>query len=200
MADQKTISTYDAQAAEYATLVQQELPEPALMDFIACLNAGDTVLDLGCGPAHASATMRAQGLQVDPVDASAQMVALANANFDIGARQAQFSDITGDAIYAGVWANFSLLHATAEEFPQILSTLKRALKAEGYLHLGMKLGDGSARDKLQRFYSYYSEAELRQHVETAGFNVQRTNQGADKGLAGDVEPWITLLCQASKLA
>jgi len=198
MADLETISVYDQKAAEYAEFVQQEEPHPSLLAFISQLNPSDYVLDLGCGPAHASATMYAQGLRVDPVDASAQMVELANQLFDIGARQAQFADISGQDIYEGVWANFSLLHASTDDFPLILRALRHALKPGGLLHLGMKTGDGSARDHLQRLYSYYSESQLRQLLSDNGYEVDSVVQGEDMGLAGDVEPWIVLLCRSTK--
>lgn len=197
MTDSKTIAVYDSQVHDYAAFIHQHNTDPWLPAFIARLKADDYVLDLGCGPAHSSAVMREQGLRVDPVDASAQMVKLANDTFDIGARQATFTDVNEVAIYDGVWANFSLLHASAEDFPKILSALHTALKPLGILHLGMKTGAGSKRDKLDRFYSYYSEDKLRAHLEGAGFVVNETEHGEGKGLAGDVEPWIIMRSSAA---
>ena len=196
MTDSKTIAVYDSQVDDYAAFIHRNNTDPWLPAFIARLKADDYVLDLGCGPAHSSAVMREQGLRVDPMDASEQMVKLANDTFDIGARQAAFTDVDEVAIYDGIWANFSLLHASAEDFPQILSALRTALKPDGILHLGMKTGAGSKRDKLDRFYSYYSEEELRAHLEGAGFVVVNAEHGEGKGLAGNVEPWIVMLSSA----
>lgn len=200
MTDDRTIAVYDAQVDQYADFVQRLSVEPALLRFIERLNSGDLVLDLGCGPAHSSATLREHGLRVDPVDASAQMVRLANDTFDIAARQAQFSDIDATHLYHGVWANFSLLHARSEDFPGILAALHTALKPSGLLHLGMKLGSGSTRDKLDRYYSYYSEGELREHLRRAGFETLAVVLGEGAGLAGDVEPWIVLQGRATSAA
>lgn len=93
MIDQKTIAAYDERVDAYADITRREKPDPALLTFIARLPAGGYVLDLGCGPANASVVMRDSGLRVDPVDASAEMVRLANATHDIGARQADFRAI-----------------------------------------------------------------------------------------------------------
>lgn len=193
MTDEATIAVYNTQAAQYADLVQRVEPHPTLLDFMANLQANDWVLDLGCGPAQASAQMRDHGLRVDPVDASEQMVEMANKAFDIGARQALFDDIDSQDEYDGIWANFSLLHASAEEFPVLLVALHRALKPTGILHLGMKLGSGCVRDRLDRFYSYYTQEELIEHLCRAGFEANKVTLGEDKGLAGDIEPWIAVL-------
>ena len=44
--------------------------------------------------------MRKSGLRVDPIDASIEMVKLANSLYNLKARQAEFSDIDGEDIYA----------------------------------------------------------------------------------------------------
>lgn len=187
--DKETISVYDNQAEEYAALVKGE-PHESLLAFIQQLAPKSYVLDLGCGPADASATMRQHGLRVDPVDGSTEMVRFANETYDIGARQATFSEIDVVDSYDAIWANFSLLHATRAEFPTILTALQKALKSGGWLHLAMKLGQGEARDTLGRFYTYYSEEELSNYLTNVGFTVEATRTGEDMSFAGVVEPWI----------
>jgi len=192
MTDQKTISVYDTQVDNYAELVNKQTVDDTLLNFISRFKPNDFILDLGCGPASSSATMREHGLRVDPTDASIEMVKLANKTFNIGARQLLFEELDATNTYNGIWANFSLLHASREEFPSILSSLHLSLKPNGLLHIGMKLGTGSARDKLDRYYTYYSEQELRDLLAQAGFNVEREEQGEALGLAGSKEPWVAL--------
>jgi len=192
--DQKTISVYDNQAESYAELTNDS-PDKTLLEFISILKANAYILDLGCGPAQHAATMRSHGMRVDPVDASAEMVRLANENYNIGARQAKFTEINGIDLYDAVWASFSLLHATRAEFPQILTSLYSALKQDGYFHLTMKLGEGEERDKLGRFYTYYSQDELSDYLKTTGFTIENITIGEAMGLAGFVEPWIMFTSQ-----
>jgi SAM-dependent methyltransferase len=196
MTDYKTISVYDSQVDNYVEFIDKQPVDNILLDFIARLEPNDYVLDLGCGPAISSATMREHGLRVDPTDASKEMVKLANITFDIGARQAVFEDIDPKCTYDGIWANYSLLHATAKDFPDILKVLHQALKPKGILHLGMKIGQGSIRDKLDRYYSYYSQEELLGYLGKAGFVVENVELGEAQGLAGNIEPWIALTCIA----
>ena len=196
MMDTETIAVYDKQAGSYADLFKRGDVDPTLLDFMAQIEPGGYILDLGCGPASASSVMRQRGLRVDPVDASAEMVQLANSRYDIGARVALFSDISCHNVYDGVWANFSLLHATANDCRHIISALHDALKPSGIFHLGMKTGSGSARDRLGRFYTYYSEQELIQILTEAGFEIDHVKNGEGRGLAGTVDPWVTIRATA----
>jgi len=192
MPDAKTIATYDAKARDYAKLVSTDAPDASLLDFINALPAGGTVLDLGCGPATASAHMRAAGLAPDPVDASPGMVALANETHDIGARLGVFDDIDGVAAYDGVWANFSLLHAPRDDLPRHMAALARALKPGGLLHIGMKTGDGSKRDAMDRLYTFVAQDELTKLVTDAGLSVTWTKTGKERGMAGTMDPYILM--------
>lgn len=198
MIDLETISVYDDQVDSYHQLIKPDRDDRTLEKFVDLLTPGGYVLDLGCGPATASSTMREKGLQVDPVDASDEMVKLANKTYDIGARKACFHEIDAVSVYDGIWANFSLLHATQSEFIEALAALRRAIKPDGYFHLGMKTGEGHARDRLGRFYTYYSQDQLTGYLSDAGFTVIHTEEGEGRGLAGSVEPWITMTSVATQ--
>lgn len=196
MTDQETIAAYDARVGDYENFIRRAEPDPALLAFIVRVAPGGRVLDLGCGPAASSAVMRDHGLQVDPVDASAEMVQLANSTYDIGARLASFHDIDEEGTYDGIWANFSLLHARREDFPIHLRALHRAMVPGGAFHIGMKTGQGTKRDGLGRFYTYYSQDELSARLTESGFFVDDFVLGEGPGLVGVVEPWITMTATA----
>ena len=189
-ADERTIAAYDARAGAYAERFDAAGPDRNLQDFIAALATGARVLDLGCGPGNASAFMRAAGLKPDPIDASAKMVALANARHAIGARLATFDDIGGVGEYEAVWANFSLLHAARGDLPRHLSAIHRALKPGGIFHIGMKTGSGAARDGIDRLYTYVTRPELLGLLAGAGFAVMDITEGSEVGLAGTDDPFI----------
>ena len=192
MTDDKTIAAYNAQVHHYLKMVSELDVDPILLRFIDQFKAGDYVLDLGCGPGISSAVMQGKGLRVDPIDAAEAMVQIANDKFNISARQAPFSDIDSVNIYHGVWANFSLLHAQPQDFVAILFSLHQALKPQGLLHLAMKLGQGSKRDKYERYYAYYSQIELETYLNNAGFGIVDTTLGESLGMAGETEPWMAV--------
>lgn len=192
--DVKTIDIYDAQADAYAKLTQNPGEMDELEAFVAAVRVGGRALDLGCGPGIYAAHMAARGLVVDAVDASREMVALAAAQPGVAARMARFEDISEIAVYDGIWANFSLLHAPRREFSGHLVRLKRALKSGGVLHLGMKLGTGEGPDDIGRFYTYYGEDELEKYLNEAGFSISERHHGCGAGLSGEMADYITVLC------
>ena len=192
MADARTIATYDAKAADYANLTGSEKPDATLQSFIDLLPASGHVLDLGCGPGTASAHMRAAGLVPDPVDASEGMIAVAKEKHGLNARLGRFEDVDGDAVYDGVWANFSLLHAKSEALPDHIAALFKATKPGGILHIGMKTGTGAARDKIDRLYTYVTVEELKGLLTAAGYDVTDVREGAEMGLAGTIDPFVIM--------
>ena len=193
MTDKETLRVYDAKAAEYAKLIKRENnDDPHLDRFINKLPTGGRVLDLGCGPGISAACMANAGLQVDAIDGSAEMIAMATQHQGVTAWQATFDEITGTNIYDGIWANFCLLHASKEAVPQHLAALVTALKPGGAFHIAMKLGSGSQRDTIGRLYSYYSEPELTNLLVAAGLTVAETAHGRTVGLDGTEADWIVM--------
>ncbi len=195
-ADAGTLAAYAGRAQDYAGRFNRARPDADLQAFIDAVPAGGRVLDLGCGPAATSAHMRAAGLDPDPVDASPEMVALANETFDISARLGEFDDVNAEAEYDGVWANFSLLHAPRSALPRHFAAIARALKPAGVLHVGLKTGSGEKRDALGRYYSFVTVHELQELLTEAGLRVVFVREGEERGLAGTLDPYV--ICRAIK--
>ena len=192
MPDRETIAWYDSAAETYAGKFGKGAPDERLTGFITLLQPGDRVLDLGCGPARASAHMRDAGLDPLPVDASQGMVDLANATYGIGAQVMTFDDLDFDAEFAGVWANFSLLHAPRDAFPRHLQAIARALLPGGVFHIALKTGAGMRRDHLGRQYTYLTVPELRELLRDAGFTVIYEHEGREVGCAGTEDPFVAM--------
>lgn len=192
MVDKRTIALYDAKAADYADLVVSEKADAQLQAFMDLLPPKGDVLDLGCGPAFASALLRDAGFTPDPVDASQGMIDIANAKFDINARLLTFDQIDMINHYDGVWANFALLHAARDDLPRHIKALATALKRDGIIHIGMKTGTGEARDSIDRRYTYVTKDELHGLLYDAGFVVLGTDTGEDLGFDGTIAPWVVM--------
>lgn len=191
--DRETVAVYDARAQDYADcLGRSSDPMPSLTVFIDGLPKGGRVLDLGCGPGSWARLMAEAGLEVEAIDASEAMVAETAKLPGVTVWQSSFEEISAEARYDGIWANFSLLHAPRSEITGHLARLHRALKPGGRLHIGLKEGTGSARDGLGRFYTYYTVAEMRGLLEALEMTVGDLREGADEGLDGVVAPWFTL--------
>lgn len=196
MPDKITQDIYNAHADEYGKLTLELAEKARLRRFIASLPIGSAVLDLGCGPGWAAAAMRDAGMNVTAMDASPEMARVAKELYGIDVTVMPFSALTAQQAFDGIWAHFSLLHAPRAEFPGHLVALHRALKPGGKLLLGMKLGTGEHRDKLQRFYSYYSADELRALLADAGFTLTHTETKTVPGFDGTPSPSIILSAHA----
>ena len=193
MADPETLKVYSNKAEEYADLVGEAAgQDPHLIAFISLFAKGSTILDLGCGPGHAAHAMANAGLLVTATDAVPEMIGRAGTHPGVRARVATFDDISGENLFDGIWANFSLLHAPRSDMPRHLSALHAALKPEGILHIALKSGTGEKRDALGRLYTYYEDAELTAFLNAAGFTVKNRASGCEKGLDGVPANWIAL--------
>lgn len=193
MTDPKTLKTYADMAEKYADLTDTPVEKSSTFaSFVAEVTDGGHVLDLGCGPGNFAAAMADAGFTVTATDAVPEMVALAAKHAGVQAEVATFDDITGEALYDGIWANFSLLHAAREDMPRHLNALHKALKPGGIFHIALKSGEGSKRDKINRLYAYYTQAELTELLTQAGFTVTHHASGNDIGMDGVAADWIAL--------
>jgi SAM-dependent methyltransferase len=197
VSDPETLQVYAEQAEEYARLTDDfNTTDPALSAFLDALPKGGTVLDLGCGPGASAASMAQAGLRVVAVDPVAEMVALAGRHAGVSARQASFDDIDAVAEYDGIWASFSLLHAPRADLPRHLAALFRALKPGGLFYIAVKTGTGEKRDRLGRFYTYYTDAELSGHLEAAGLTITDRRTGSGRGLDGSEAAYVAITAHA----
>ena len=193
MSDAETLKVYAKRAKDYADRFGgAKSAEKHLRSFLDGLPPGARILDLGCGPGHAAAAMRAEGFEVEAWDASPEMAQVGRDIHDLDIRVATFDALEGSALYDGIYANFSLLHAPKTEMPNYLARISQALKPSGLFHIGLKTGAGEKRDAIGRFYAYYTDDELTKLLAVAGLNVETRATGEERGLDGTLAPWIIM--------
>ena len=196
--DTETIKYYDKSAESYLDKVCNTYPDSDLLSFINSIKSGGTVLDLGCGPGNSSAMMQSAGLNVQASDCSQKMVDIAKNKFNVDAIKAEFKELSEIDLYDGVWANFSLLHAPRSEMLSNLKKINRSLKKKGYLHIGLKIGNGEKRDTLGRHYTYYQPKELKSLLISAGFTINTIRLDMDGAISmtGMIEPFMIVTAYA----
>lgn len=190
-ADTKTIEAYSQRVSDYQDVIDGSSDYRNLKAFIDGLPDGARVFDIGAGPGHDAVQMTEAGLDVTALEPTPEFADLIE-NQGIRVQRKTFSGINEEDYFDGVWASFSLLHATRTELPVHLKQIAHALKPGGLFVLGMKTGSGETRDKFGRFYSYYTRNELSGLLQDAGFTVQSSSEGSARGLAGSKEPYVII--------
>lgn len=182
--DIQTLDFYTENATGYAEYVKDEADNPQLAAFAAMLEPGARVLDFGCGPGWAANRLKSLGFKVKGFDGSAGLAEEARRRYGLQVRVGRFEDFDEIDAYDGVWASFCLLHDSRAATPGHLMRLARSLRPGGVLYVGVKEGEGEERDSLGRYYTYFSEAEMRQYLVEAGFSVLRTETETATGFSG----------------
>lgn len=198
MADAQTMRFYAGAAKTYAAHTSEQ-PDPQMRDFVTALPAGAHVLELGSGGGRDAAFMLAQGLDVHPTDASAELAAEAARRIGRPVTIMAFDQLDAEAAYDGVWASASLLHAPKDELTADLGRIHRALRPGGLLIASFKAGNGEGRDQFGRYYNYPDRITLQGHFQAAAA-WQRLDITARAGSGYDRLPTTWLWVSARKSA
>ncbi|MBJ3786293.1 class I SAM-dependent methyltransferase [Devosia sediminis] len=169
MADDDTLRFYADNATTYAQH-RTSASGGALDRFLAALPAGGRVLELGCGNGMDAERMLALGFDVDATDGTPGLVVEAQKRIGQRARVMRFEDLDAESDYDGVWASASLLHVPAAGLPQVLGSIRRALRPGGTFVASFKAGSGEGRDRLGRYYNYPSAARLGADYRAGGWS------------------------------
>ncbi|MBF9044448.1 methyltransferase domain-containing protein [Rhodobacterales bacterium HKCCE4037] len=192
--DRQTINIYEAEAARYAGLPITGTQRAAITRFLSMLPQKATILDAGCGPGIHAEAMLSAGHDVHGIDPTRAFVTDALSR-GVNARLGTFDDISGEAIFDGIFASFSLLHAPRADLPRHLAAMVTALKPKGALFVGMKSGSGESRDRIGRRYTYVTELEMRRLLRDLGADVIHVDTGEEAGLSGEVAPYFLMFAR-----
>jgi len=180
--DKQTIDTYDKLAKEYdeeTTSFWELFPSPFINAFADRIDG--QVLNVGSGPGRDGLLLKSKGLNITCIDASKSMVEMCQAR-GLEAIQADFSALPfSDENFAGAWAYTSLLHVSKKDISIALDEIRRVLKTNGTLGLGMIEGNVeeyrlSTGVDLPRWFSFYTKEQLEKALASHGFEVVHFEQ------------------------
>ena len=163
----KTIRSYEKTAGRFRDTV-------ALLDnyhetydyLLSLLHAGDSVLDLACGPGNISGYLADRmGLRITGFDLSEQMLTLARERVPTGEFRVQsIIDFSRTVPVDLVINGFGLPYLDDEQVDSTLAASCRALKDGGYLYLSFMDGRGEGFETTsfgmdEEFYVHYHDRE-----------------------------------------
>ena len=163
--------------------------------FLELLEEGDTILDMGCGSGRDSLTFYDLGYDVTPLDGSEEMCRLAEVHTGLDVLQMTYEEMAFDGAFDGVWACGAFVHIPKDEMPALFRKVARALTEGGVFYLSMRLGDFEGFQG-ERYFSCYSEKELRSLVEGDGlFTVLKEWVTRDVRSGHSDIQWINILAR-----
>ena len=197
-----TIESYNKTAEEYYKTVSSFELLPELETFINIVKPYGSILDLGCGPGHHSRVFLENEFQVDGIDLSTGMIAIAKKEVFSG--NFQVMDILDlkfkKESFDGIWASASLLHIQKRNLKAVLKELKRLMVKDGVLYISLKKGAGSEVIKdnryggVNKYYVYYETEEIEKILIDLGFEIIEKEQKEMRSFY-DTNPWIHLFCK-----
>lgn len=175
-------AAYDIASEAYARKFTTELDYKPLdrewlKEFANTVDAKRPVLDIGCGPGHATAHLTSLGLMAAGIDLSPKMVELAartfpQARFEVGDF---FSLHHETSSIGGVLAFYCIVHLKLEQLAAVFAEMHRVLTSGGLLLLSFHVGTEVIR--AERFldtsavldFSFFDPAQVEAALRTVGF-------------------------------
>jgi len=188
----KTIDYYNKYADEFTVSTFKVDMESLYQPFLAELQEGTRILDVGCGSGRDTLAFKNKGYQVDAIDYSEELVKKVTRLTGIPIKLQSFYEIDDYEAYDGIWACASLLHCERNHLKEVIGKLVSALKPNGVLYMSFKHGKGD-REKDGRQFIDLNEAQaefLLNHFE----GITQTKQWLTVDQRPDrQEKWLNLL-------
>jgi SAM-dependent methyltransferase len=192
--DPATLAFYADEAPVYTASgpdgAARHLPE-----FLARLQPGARILELGCGGGRDALYMLERGFDVDATDGTPEIAAQAEQRLGRPIRVMRFDQLDSENEYNAVVASASLLHVPREGLQDVLRRIWNALRPGGWHIASYKGGGAEGRDRFGRYFNYLAAAELRAtYAEAGAWDEMDILSGMGGGYDGVQGPWhiITL--------
>ena len=195
MTDAATLAWYEREAPCYTASGAQGQSRH-LDGFLARLDPGAHILELGCGGGRDAAYMVEHGFSLDATDGTAAMVRKTRERHGIDARRMRFDELDAVGAYDAIWAHACLLHLQRTALPPALTAIHRALRPGGWHFANYKLGDpdhpDEGRDLLGRWTNLPSPQWLDERYAEAGFESVAAERYPGNGSDGTQRDWYAL--------
>jgi len=159
------------------------------------VQAGASILDLGCGSGRDSQYFIKHGYTVVAVDGSPQLCEKASRYINQDVVCQPFSKLAFENQFEGVWACSSILHVPLKELPDIFKKIEQALKKNGYLYASFKYGKSSGERNGRLFTNFTEESFKTFFKKVEGFKIIEIQVTDDVRKDRPNEKWLNIILQ-----
>ena len=174
----QTCSAHTHVQKPYNDFALQETSRPWWDAFLAELQGGDLILDLGCGSGIPARYFASRGMRVIGVDISPEMILLAKKQvpgvpFICADMEVQWPR----GVFDGICVFFSLLHLPKEKTAYLMHKIYQWLKPGGVLVITVVEGiteglwENFMGEGVPVYLSYYTKEELTSSLCAIGFSI-----------------------------
>ena len=188
----RTIDYYNQNAAAFAAGTLHADMSECRKRFLKYVKPGGIILDAGCGSGRDALSFLQEGYGVEAFDASEELCRIAGELLGFPVKCLRFEELSGTALYDGIWACASLLHVQPEDLEDVIRRLKELLKPDGVLYASWKEGS-TDREKGGRFFHDMTPEDCRILFQTAGFEVLEVFQTTDVRPGRESEGWVNII-------
>ncbi|MGW5610834.1 class I SAM-dependent methyltransferase [Streptomyces sp. NPDC003753] len=145
-----TRRSYDTVAERYAAEIGDELPgkplDRALLDAFAELAADGPIVDIGCGPGHATAHVARRGARTFGVDLSPAMCTIAHHTTSLPFAAADMTALPiRSRTVSGILCWYAVIHLNQPRRAAAYREFARVLRPDGHALLAFHTSDGDTR-------------------------------------------------------
>ena len=174
-----TINFYDQNIDEYIKKTTNLQDKDWLNKFTSYLPVNGSVLDIGCGFGRDTIFFASRNYISFGIDLSEKMILRAKKS--VLSAEFYVMDMLNlkfkNSFFDGIWCSATLLHLNKNDALKSLNEMKRVLKSEGIIYLTLKEGNGEKvitddrYKNAKKFYSYYTETEIKNILTIHGFEI-----------------------------
>ena len=187
----QTIQYYNENAAAFVESTRNVDFHPIQDEFLEKLPTGAKILDLGCGSGRDTKYFLERGYEVDAIDGSAKLCALASEYTGIPVKCQLFQELAEVEKYDGIWACSSLLHLSLGKFGEVLYRIEKALKPQGILYMSFKYGVFEG-ERNGRYFLDFTEEKMNRLLETHEGLCQLRSFRTEDARPDRKEKWLNL--------
>jgi trans-aconitate methyltransferase len=190
-----TITYYNNQSKQYTQDTQSVDFSEFQNTFLAFLQPGALLVDLGCGAGRDSKAFMEKGFRVIAVDGSKELATVAAEYIGQEVLCETFQQYTPAINVDGIWACASLLHLPEDEIKEVIAKLTKNLNPGGVFYMSFKHGDFSGF-RNERFFTDLTSSGFKELIEDIpGIEIVYEKISTDVRPGRGNEQWLNVIVE-----